>query len=738
LPLVLVFLLLGIHSSAALADQLRGRIEETHNLEWLPYLQPGVRFGMFSGYDRTGGNNDGFSGDFSIVRLENGKSVIAEMKGPGAITRMYFAPFDKKIRYPFERADVNIEIYFDGNDEPEVKLPLYELLMGEFSRFPRPLVGGGLGGYFCYVPIPYRNGCKVVVDSKLVKFFQISYVEFPSNENISTFSMKLSDQERGSLEQAVQAWSAVGELPVADSKRQVEVERALDIPSGGKAAIELPNGPRVVRAVYLQIGEGFRQAASEVEIAYRWDEGELPAVRVPLEYFFCQGNGPGSFRSLLAGVGEMGWYNFMPMPYRRSARIEFEAKSHFRGAIRIVTLPLEDWPRNLAYLHARYNEDLPTRTGEYHEYLDCVGEGRYLGTFLATDGPPPMPAWFEGDERFYVDGGLASHGTGTEEYFNVGWYGEPALQPGAATPDILSQPGSWTLSGVTVFDRREDRLFTGAYRWHVADAIPFRQDFRALMEHGALNATNANYRSIAFFYYQAPSFPQVETGDVLTNSIGMKLRLIPAGSFTMGSENGNMNESPAHQVTLSKPYYIGVYEVTQEQYQRVMGTNPAKFRGPGRPVENISWEDAESFCKKLSDSEPGSTYRLPAEAEWEYAFRAGSEGKYPWGDVFDPRFCRFQENSRGTTHDAGSRLPNRWGLYDMCGNVYEWCSDWFGRYTGEPKVDPEGETARPKARVLKGGAWNTHPHNLRPSARTQQDPTEKFLVGFRGVREAER
>ena len=189
-----------------------------------------------------------------------------------------------------------------------------------------------------------------------------------------------------------------------------------------------------------------------------------------------------------------------------------------------------------------------------------------------------------------------------------------------------------------------------------------------------------------------------------TNSIGMKLKLIPAGTFTMG-EGGE-----AHKVTLTKPFGLGVYEVTQEQYQQVMGTNPSKFKAPQNPVERVSWTDAVEFCRKLSalpaEKKAGYVYRLPTEAEWEYSCRAGTSTTYSFGDSESELgdYAWYNSNSGATTHPVGGKKPNGWGLYDMHGNVYEWCQDWHEKSPSGSTTDPTGPSSG-SYRVIRGGGW---------------------------------
>jgi len=184
-----------------------------------------------------------------------------------------------------------------------------------------------------------------------------------------------------------------------------------------------------------------------------------------------------------------------------------------------------------------------------------------------------------------------------------------------------------------------------------------------------------------------------------TNSVGMKFVWIDPGSFRMG---------PAHMVTLSKGFYLQTTEVTQQQWEAVMGTNPSHFKGPDRPVETVSWEDAQEFLKKLNAKEKDSRYRLPSEAEWECACRAG--GQEP--DLLEAanldEVAWWYRNSRGATHPVGQKKPNAWGLFDMRGNVWEWVEDWYGGggYPESRQLDPTGPGSG-VPRALLGGSWSS-------------------------------
>ena len=220
----------------------------------------------------------------------------------------------------------------------------------------------------------------------------------------------------------------------------------------------------------------------------------------------------------------------------------------------------------------------------------------------------------------------------------------------------------------------------------------------------------------------SPSQKKSPEGDLITNSIGMKLKLIPAGDFLMGSladePERSEAESPRHKVRITEPYFMGVTEVTQEQWSSVMGTEPWTEKsgvrdyvkeGDNYPATGINWDDAVEFCEELSALE-GQPYRLPTEAEWEYACRGGTTTAYSFGsDVSELKnYTWFRENAAGIgeeyAHEVGTKLPNPFGLHDMHGNVCEWCADWLGRYSSGAVKDPVGPAPR-EERMIRGGSW---------------------------------
>jgi len=228
----------------------------------------------------------------------------------------------------------------------------------------------------------------------------------------------------------------------------------------------------------------------------------------------------------------------------------------------------------------------------------------------------------------------------------------------------------------------------------------------------------------------------------LGKDVTMTLLRIGPGKFVMGSPEAEPHrdgqEGPQRLVTLRKPFYIGVTEVTQAQYEAMMGRNPSKHVGADKPVDNVSWHEAAEFCKKLSHK-TGRTVRLPTEAEWEYACRGGTRSAHFFGDdagnLMD--YAWFEENSDQTSHPVGQKKPNPAGLYDMHGNVWEWCSDWYAdSYANAGTVDPQGP-ATGSQRVWRGGSWYNGPKYQRSATRLGVDPeSRRGHRGFRVVMEA--
>jgi formylglycine-generating enzyme required for sulfatase activity len=280
-----------------------------------------------------------------------------------------------------------------------------------------------------------------------------------------------------------------------------------------------------------------------------------------------------------------------------------------------------------------------------------------------------------------------------------------------------------------------------------------------------MNTRNTHFAFIAFVLQPiisgAAHSQEDVPGSIYKNRIGMEFVAIPAGTFLMGSPDADREaqpfEKPQHSVTISRPFYIGKFEVTQQQWEAVIGSNPysrdrsnpfynlpgmaERITRPDHPA-TVSWTDAQEFIAALNAREGGQRYRLPTEAEWEYAARAGTTTSYSFGDADADlgRFAWFGENfASGGSHPVGAKAPNPWGLYDVHGNAWEWVQDWFdpSYYAMNPSVDPLGP-AQGSKRVVRGGSWHNTAASWRTAFRRDYHPDYRGIsIGFRVLRTRE-
>ena len=257
------------------------------------------------------------------------------------------------------------------------------------------------------------------------------------------------------------------------------------------------------------------------------------------------------------------------------------------------------------------------------------------------------------------------------------------------------------------------------------------------------------YDSVESSGYSNIEYFIIDTASTYTNSLGQEFNLIPAGTFSMGSPSGavggHYQERPQHQVTLTQPFYMQNTEVTQEQWEAVMGSNPSYFSGcPACPVEQVSWDDVQVFLGYMNARGEG-TYDLPTEAQWEYAARAGSTTAFYNGGItemgtgYDPNLDAigwYAYNSGSETHPVAQKTPNAWGLYDMSGNVWEWCQDWYSNsyYESSPSTDPTGPSSGSYHRVVRGGSCISYTQYCRSAYRAGRKPNDwTSYLGFRLV-----
>jgi len=318
-----------------------------------------------------------------------------------------------------------------------------------------------------------------------------------------------------------------------------------------------------------------------------------------------------------------------------------------------------------------------------------------------------------------------------------GWPGDE-LYSGVCEDFVSFWVGGTQVGAIGLSDDFSDMLLSGTKIYDISFAdgdLNLELCFRFYSSMGA-----PNYGTIDNVRIKGTPAP---SPDNVTNSLGMSFNLIPAGTFMMGSTDES-NEQPVHEVTLTQPFYMMTTEVTQGQWEAVMGNNPSVFSACGAdcPVENVPWDDIQEFITAINAIGEGS-YFLPTEAQWEYACRAGSTADFASGDMsesgcnLDPNLNAmgwYCYNAGSTTHPVAQKQANSWGLYDMHGNLREWCSDWYGSYLPEPSADPEGPTSGTE-RAIRSGSWLNGTLDCRSAWRIKDTPADRHnTVGFRLAR----
>ncbi len=452
-----------------------------------------IRAGQVSSFDRTGGNDDGFSGKYSFLRREGGKLVLADLEGPGCITRIWTPTL----------LDRNIEFYFNEAEEAALIIPFRKLFDGSFFPFISPSAESALGGYVSYVPIPFSESCKVAIDSEKMNFYQITYHQY-DEQPLESFP-SIPDEEYRKHHQMfeLKTLSAMkGEFRHARSETR-EIPQMLLAP-GQKATLWECHGAYKILNIELESSDYDGGVLRAVILRIFWDGSPLPAVEVPLGDFFGQAFGESVIQSYVIS-SKPGFRCSFPMPFKKKAVFELDYEQNYHdqfdkllvlsGEVAVQPINPEQM-KNEKYFHAVWRRENPTTKHLPYSILDVEGSGHFVGFQLQCTGKiPGLLEYFEGDERIFVDGELAIHGTGSEDCFNGGWY---------------NITGRWDhqqnlpLYGCTRFDLSASQ--TGAYRWYIGDFVPFSRSFRMEIEHGPVNNNIlTDYCSTAYYYEASPA-----------------------------------------------------------------------------------------------------------------------------------------------------------------------------------------------------------------------------------------
>jgi hypothetical protein len=501
------------------ASELKSLID----IESLPRYVPNTAIKQTSSYDTTGGNDDGFSGKYSFVRKNADSSlVIFEAKGSGTINRIWT---------PTPNTDT-LDFYFSGSSKPSYSIAFTDLFSGKVYPFIAPLTGNEIGGYFSYVPIPFSNGCKIVSRGREMQFYQIQYRSYPKGSKVENFSPELTGEARQALETLAARWKNF--QPASSKMLSTD---ALLKPGESIVLADIKTGGRI-NGIRIHSAKSFTGLSKQVDIRISYDQEPAPAVYLPVADYFGYAFGNVSMQSLLHGTANDINYSYLPMPFDQSAKVELIYRTPPAGVqaepIRIQAEVLvgdqKRDPKTEGKFYVNWNKSIdPPRGVEHpHTFLKGKGRGHYVGTIMQTQGlEPGMTLFFEGDDVSIIDGEMRVHGTGSEDYFNGGWY---------ALLNRWDRGISLPLHGSLDYSLPFAR--TGGYRLFISDKMPFEKEIIHTMEHGPENNDKrVDYTSVAMYYAEKPVTAQANNPENALTQVYMPDTLMVYPQlmrFTMG------------------------------------------------------------------------------------------------------------------------------------------------------------------------------------------------------------
>jgi len=467
-----------------------------YDIKELPRYRPATSMRQVSSYDRTGMNDDGFSGIYSFVRrLPDSSLILFDAEGPGVINRIWTPT----------PTDDSLDFFIDDSTRAAFTIMYSDLFSGKVYPFIFPVCNNQLGGYYCYLPIAFSKRCIVRLRAKHTQFYQIGYRKFEQASKVKSFSLNFHQKERVALDSLAMCWSkrgkATGDFINAKygGKIRAITKKVRLRPGYAETLLHVASGGRIV-GIELSPASAFEGNYKDADLLITWDDEPKPAVNVPVADFFGYAFGRSSMQSLLVGTDGQVNYCYFPMPFDKSASIKLLRRTGSSETSLEVsaTIYLSDEPRRKdmeGRFYANWNHDEEVERHKPHVFLEHNGSGHYVGTVMQARGlNAGMTGFFEGDDSTVVDGEMTIHGTGSEDYFNGGWY---------AMIDRWDGPYSLPLSGSLDYTLPFSR--TGGYRLFLSDKIPFGKSIHHSIEHGPeRNEARGEYTSVAFFYSDMP------------------------------------------------------------------------------------------------------------------------------------------------------------------------------------------------------------------------------------------
>ncbi|MEO5583452.1 MAG: glycoside hydrolase family 172 protein, partial [Saprospiraceae bacterium] len=395
-----------------------------------------------------------------------------------------------------------LDFYIDTETNPSFSIKYLDLFSGKKYPFVSPLCGNQLGGYYCYLPIPFSKNCKIIYRGKKTQFHQIQYRLYNSLAEVKPFSLELNPGEIQALKTIESLWNKKTKK-YADFylKTPIIIEKAIRLaPNASYNLINIKKGGRIL-GIEIEPANAFEGIHKQISLKITWDGEKIPAVNCPAADFFGYAFGKSSMQSLMIGTQENKNYCYMPMPYDTSAKIEFYYISNPGSTNPVIAFKArvlytnEKKKNHEGKFYTQWNKLLRSDSGKPHVLADLRGKGHYIGTILQAQGlQPGMTYFFEGDDSTVIDGSYRLHGTGSEDYFNGGWY---------ALMDRWDGRMSLPLHGALDYSLPFCR--TGGYRFYPGDKLYFEKSFYHSIEHGPSgNLIPAEYTSLGFYYCNVP------------------------------------------------------------------------------------------------------------------------------------------------------------------------------------------------------------------------------------------
>lgn len=478
----------------------QNELELLRRVDLLPAYRHNQLIEQESSYDRTWGNDDGFSGKYSYIRKEKGTLVLAEFEGPGVINRIWT---------PTPTNDM-LSFYFDGEKNPRLRIRFMDLFTGQVYPFIKPVCGNEIGGYYCYIPIPFKKSLKIVFEGEKIMFHQIQARKLQGMD-VESWTGNFSESDRKLLSEVSNLWADISPTVknyASGVSSGIETDQKnFTIKPGEEVTFFDKNSAGRIVGFEIDGGTSFEGVYKDILLSAKWDNEKVEAIYAPVADFFGYAYGKSAMRSILMGRYGTTNYCYLPMPYDRTASMKLIYKERSGVQQNPVSINVKVYynstkrnPKEEGKLYSTWKREKPD-IGKFYTFLKTEGKGHYVGTVHMAQGlRPGMTLFFEGDDSTYVDGKARMHGTGSEDYYNGGWY---------ALLDRWDRGISMPIHGSLDYSLPMNR--TGAYRFFLSDKLSFEKNIYHGMEHGEVgNNFPVDYTSIAFYYAAQPLLEKME------------------------------------------------------------------------------------------------------------------------------------------------------------------------------------------------------------------------------------